>query len=287
MCDTIFWNFGGCVDDSVKSKPRHGQLRWKHGAKMGHHLDTLDEMAHSNSRKEAQERRKKKKGKKESKEVNSAPKNHKPSETDSFIDWDEEPEEDDEDEDETLLPDPAQVKIRMTKVVDSFVTKLKTIRGSEPTADIFDDIQVDAYGSHAPLNSVAQVVISSSTLAQATCYDPELAKNVGVAIRDKLELNPSVEEGGVVRIPLPRVSLEVRQQTAKALTKHTEKYRQRVRTIRRNVLKVVKQGEAGKLEGISKDDAFRAQKEIEDVTEKIMVKLNEAAEQKHKAIMAL
>jgi ribosome recycling factor len=114
-----------------------------------------------------------------------------------------------------------------------------------------------------------------------------LAKNVGVAIRDKLELNPSVEEGGVVRIPLPRVSLEVRQQTAKALTKHTEKYRQRVRTIRRNVLKVVKQGEAGKLEGISKDDAFRAQKEIEDVTEKIMVKLNEAAEQKHKAIMAL
>lgn len=152
---------------------------------------------------------------------------------------------------------------------------------------MFDGIAVEAYGTSTPLNSVAQVVISSSTLAQATCYDPDLANDVCSAIHDALELNPSVEDGGVVRIPLPRVSLEVREQTAKALAKRTERYRQGIRTIRRNVMKVIKQGEAGKLEGISKDDAFRSQKEIEATTEKVMEQLNAASESKQRSVMEI
>ena len=252
----------------------------KNEAKKGKHLENLKEFAHAESRKQSREKRKNKKAGKSKGKDDPPAAAAAPMELEN-----DDPEFEDYEDDETILPDPTQVQGRMTKVLDSFVESLKSIRGAEPTPEMFDKITVVAYGSNAPLNSVAQVVLTSSTLAQATCYDPDLAKNVSNAIRDQLQLNPSIEDGGVVKIPLPRVSLEVREQTSKALAKRTEKYRQRIRMIRRNVLKVVKQGEAGKLEGVSKDDAFRSQKEIEAVTDKVMTLLNEALEKKQRAIM--
>lgn len=262
------------------------QVRWKRNkaAKMGQHLETLDEMAHRKERQLAKERRKQKK-----------------QQATAVVDEDDEDgagleeEEDDEDDhdepdehvDENELPDIAVVKARMKAVVDKFQNSIKSIRGGQPTIEIFDGIQVKAYGELTPLNSVAQVVLTSSTLAQASCYDPSLAKEVSIAIRNTLELNPSVEEGGTVRIPLPRVSLEVREQAAKKLAKRTESYRQRIRKVRRNMMEPVKQGVAGKLEGISKDDAFRLQEEIESLTDTMIRELNAVADTKHKTIMTV
>jgi ribosome recycling factor len=142
---------------------------------------------------------------------------------------------------------------------------------------------------------VALVVLESPTLAVATCYDPALAKNVCNAIQEKLELNPSIVEdtagggggGATIRIPLPRVSMETRQKTALALKKRAETHRQQIRKQRRTALDIVKQGVAGKLEGISKDDAFRVQKEIETMTDQVIDKLNEITDQKHDSIMAV
>jgi ribosome recycling factor len=142
------------------------------------------------------------------------------------------------------------------------------------------------------------VVLESPTLAVATCYDPALAKNVCNAIQEKLELNPSIVQdsgsdgsssggGATIRIPLPRVSMETRQKTALALKKRAEAHRQKIRKHRRTALDIVKQGVAGKLEGISKDDAFRVQKEIETMTDEVIHKLNEITDQKHDSIMAV
>lgn len=275
------------------------QVRWKHAAKMGQHLERLDEMAHEPSRQEAQERRKKKKDKKAAKKdkknsgeleeenessnfVNAMNANA----TDNFDDFHHDDDEDeDNDEGEGVLPAPAVVKERMMKSVNRFVESLKAIRGAEATPELFDEVMVQAYGSSTPLKSVAQVVITSPTQASATCFDPAVAKDVSNALREKMGLNPSVEEGGVVRIPLPRVSLESRQKTATLLGKRTEASRQKIRNVRRQAMEKVKQGVAGKLEGVSKDEAFRVQKEIESVTEEAIQKLNDASSQKHDSIM--
>jgi ribosome recycling factor len=286
--------------DSPKAISRNiGAIRCKHAAKTGNHLETLDDMAHNKSREEAQERRTKKKDKKATKKN----KGKKDDDTHAAAVSDEQEHDDDDDkddmddahddddfndeEDEELLPNPVRVKQRMQKIVERFEESLKAIRGSEPTPELFDDVMVDAYGSMAPLKSVAQVVIVSATQATATCFDPATAKAVSTAIRDALSLNPSIEEGGVVKIPLPRVSMETRQKTAAALGKKTESFRQRIRKVRRKALDVVKQGVAGKLEGVSKDDAFRVQKEVEALTDQVIQSLNDSAEKKHESIMSV
>jgi ribosome recycling factor len=248
-------------------------------------------MAHDNSRQEAQVMRKKKKEKKaarKGKHTAEESPSSSPAATTTESEWDDHDEyheEDDHEQDVTVLPDSEETKKRMLKIVDSFISSLKNIRGAEPSPDLFDDIVVDAYGEDTPLKAVAQVVIVSSTQATATCFDPALAKGVMKAIRDKLSLNPSVEEGGMVKIPIPRVSMETRQELATVLTKRAEGYRQRIRKVRRIVLDVVKQGVAGKLEGISKDDAFRVKTEIESTTDQVIHTLNEAADKKHASIM--
>ena len=276
-----------------------GAIRCKHAAKTGNHLEALDDMAHNKSREEAQERRIKKKDKKATKKnkgkkedethAAAAVPDEQDNDDDDNDDMDDAHNDDDfnDEEDEELLPNPVRVKQRMQKIVDRFEESLKAIRGSEPTPELFDDVLVDAYGSMAPLKSVAQVVIVTATQATATCFDPATAKAVSTAIRDALSLNPSIEEGGVVKIPLPRVSMETRQKTAAALGKKTESFRQRIRKVRRKALDVVKQGVAGKIEGVSKDDAFRVQKEVEALTDQVIQSLNDSAEKKHESIMSV
>jgi ribosome recycling factor len=276
-----------------------GAIRCKHAAKTGNHLETLNDMAHDKSREEAQERRTKKKDKKATKKnkgkkdddthTAAAVSDEQEHDDDDNDDMDDAHDDDDfnDEEDEELLPNPVRVKQRMQKIVERFEESLKAIRGSEPTPELFDDVLVDAYGSMAPLKSVAQVVIVTATQATATCFDPATAKAVSTAIRDALSLNPSIEEGGVVKIPLPRVSMETRQKTAAALGKKTESFRQRIRKVRRKALDVVKQGVAGKLEGVSKDDAFRVQKEVEALTDQVIQSLNDSAEKKHESIMSV
>jgi ribosome recycling factor len=285
------------IDSPTAISRNIGAIRCKHAAKTGNHLETLDDMAHNKSREEAQERRTKKKDKKATKK-NKGKKEDDPHSAAAVSDEQEHDDDDNDEmddadddfndeEDEELLPNPVRVKQRMQKIVERFEESLRAIRGSEPTPELFDDVLVDAYGSMAPLKSVAQVVIVTATQATATCFDPATAKAVSTAIRDALSLNPSIEEGGVVKIPLPRVSMETRQKTAAALGKKTESFRQRIRKVRRKALDVVKQGVAGKLEGVSKDDAFRVQKEVEALTDQVIQSLNDSAEKKHESIMSV
>ena len=207
---------------------------------------------------------------------------------DDFLDLDDDLEEEEEETDaEPSLPDPIAIKEKMMKILGKFEESLKTIRGGEPTAEMFDDLMVNAYGSMTPLKAVGQVVIVSPTLAQITCFDPMVAKSVGKAVQLALELNPQVEEGGNVKVPLPRVSMDVRQQTAKQLKKKAESCRQRIRQVRRKAMDVVKKGKDGKIAGVSKDEAFQNGKEIEGVTESVMQSLQTLLDAKMDSIMAV
>jgi ribosome recycling factor len=255
--------------------------RYKHsGAKMGQHLERLDELAHEQSQKKAQERRQKKKARK-AETTSEAAAVEQPEE-----ELYQEEEEQLAEEEQNFLPDPKQTKLKMKQIVQRFIDSLKNMRGAEPTVALFDNVQVEAYGARTSLQSVAQVVLVSPTLATATCFDPSLAKAVRTAVAQQLNLNPSAEDG-VVNIPLPRISLESRQKIAMTLAKRAESYRQGIRQVRRKAMDVTKKGVAGKLEHVSKDDAFRVQQEVEAATEEAIHELNRAAEEKHNSIMAV
>lgn len=280
--------------------PQQQQHRYKnHAAKKGLHLQRLNEMAHTNERAVAEERRQKKKDKTAVRKHGKSPeasntKNNEPDVDDDGEHEDDIDDDEEEDNEDGALPDPSAVHRQMQRHVTSFVDYLTSVRSGTPTVALFDGITVaDAYGrgtGSVHLSALAQIVLSNnSTLAVATCFDPATAPAVLAAIRDKLELNPQSEEDGTgtIRIPLPRLSLEDRHEIAGSVQKRAEHYRQRIRQNRRKAMDIVKQGVAGKLEGVSKDDAFRIQQDIEDATEKVVQELNAVAEKKHKEIVTV
>ena len=102
-----------------------------------------------------------------------------------------------------------------------------------------------------------------------------------------MNLSPYVEEGGsgVVIIPIPRVSEETRKEIVKEIGRQAENGKQRVRKIRRSAMDIIKKGKDGKLEGISKDDAFRLGKDVDGVTEEVLGVLNQIVEKKQNSVM--
>jgi len=273
------------------------QQRWfSKNAKMAGKLESLREQAHRPRRAEAKEKREKKKEKKLARKqkkgegaavIEETDISSNLSENDDLIFEGDELNDDEDEDDTSLLPDPSQLKKAMTKTIDRLTAHFKSIRGAEPTPELFDDIIVNAYGEKTPLAGVAQVVIQSPTLANVTCFDPSLVSNVRKALMEKLDLNPELEEEGSLRVPLPRISMEVREKTVKQLRKQAEATRTRIRNLRKKPMKQIKAGKEGKLEGVSKDDAFRVLKEIDVVTEDVMKLVTSVLEEKEQSVMAV
>lgn len=129
---------------------------------------------------------------------------------------------------------------------------------------------------------MAHVFIVGPNRATLTCYDPGTAN----VVRDAgLNFNRAAEEGGVITIPW--VSMETWDRLAKQISKAAESGRQRVRRIRRAAQDMVKKGKDGKLSGVGEDDAFRAGKDIDAVTDEAIAALNGVAEKKQENIMAV
>jgi len=252
--------------------------------RMGQRLQKLDELAHRGEHLKAKEKRKNKK---------ESGKGRQEVDLDELvIDAEDENEtifdvEEDNNSNEASLPSVDDVKSRMIKAIDSMEYSFRSIRGDETTPDLFDSVKVKVYGTISPLSAVAQVVITSPTQATLTCFDPATAPSVRDGVRDMegMNFNPILDEN-VVIVPIPRMSKERRQALVKQLGKTAENIKQRIRGIRRGAQNLVKKGKDGKLgPGISKDDAFRIGKEIDDVTEECIKNIIEIVETKQHSII--
>lgn len=206
---------------------------------------------------------------------------------DDNSDYDEfEPANDDTtDDDAPSLPDAKALKDSMQKVLTRLESSFKSIRDGQASPELFDNILVEAYGDKVPLQSVAQTVMTSATLATIACFDPSVAKDVKTAVTNALNLNPQIEDKGMLTVKLPKMSAEVRQSVVKELKQHAESSRQRIRNLRRKAMAQVKKGKDGQLEGISKDEAFRSSKEVEAVTDEMLQKLNAILDAKEQSVL--
>lgn len=187
-----------------------------------------------------------------------------------------------EEDEEVDLPSQDDVKDEMMIAVQSMLTSFKSIRGGEPSAELFENIMVDAYGTRTPLTGLAQVVVASSNRVVMSPYDPSVASNVRDAVRDAgMSFNPQIEEGEVI-VPIPKVSKETRAMLSKQIGKMAEEHRQRVRNIRRSYQDYIKKCKEA---GFSKDETFRCSKEVDSITEDVLQVLNDEVEKKKEDIM--
>lgn len=181
--------------------------------------------------------------------------------------------------------DLADVKRRMQASLSVLKTELGGLRTGRASPSLVEPIQVDAYGSHMPMNQVATVSVPEPRLISIQVWDNSLVKSVEKAIRDSnLGLNPSTE-GTTVRVRIPELNQERRQELVKVAHKYAEAARVAVRHVRRDGLdhlkKLQKDGH------VSEDEIKRHETDVQKATDQAIADVDQSLGQKEKEIMSV
>lgn len=147
---------------------------------------------------------------------------------------------------------------------------------------MLDPIHVDAYGASMPLNQVATVSIPEPRTINVQVWDRGLVNAVDKAIRESsLGLNPAVE-GQLLRIPIPELNAERRQELVKVAHKYAEQARVAVRHVRRDGIDSLKKAEKDK--SISEDESRNLADEIQKLTDNAVGEIDSVLAVKEKEI---
>lgn len=175
------------------------------------------------------------------------------------------------------------LKTRMDKAVDDFRKAMAATRTGRASVHMLDSVTVDYYGSQMPLNQIAQVHASETQLLTVQPFDPTSLPAIEKAIRTaELGLNP-MNDGKIIRVPVPPLTEERRKDMVKHLNKVLEEHRTAVRNIRRDGNDAIKK--AMKDKKITEDDEKRAMEEIQKLTDDEIRKMEEMNKAKEKELM--
>jgi ribosome recycling factor len=177
------------------------------------------------------------------------------------------------------------LKIRMDKAVEDFRKAMAATRTGRANVHMLDSVSVDYYGSQMPLNQIAQVHAPEAQLITIQPFDPTSLPAIEKAIRTAdLGLNP-MNDGKIVRAPVPALTEERRKDMVKHLHKILEEHRTAVRNIRRDGNDAIKK--AMKDKKITEDDEKRAMDEIQKLTDDEIKKMEEMSKGKEKEVMEI
>jgi ribosome recycling factor len=179
----------------------------------------------------------------------------------------------------------AQLRTRMEKAVEDFRRELSATRTGRATVNMLDTVKVPYYGSDMPLNQVATVHAPEPQLITVQPYDPGTMGEIEKAVRSAgLGLNP-MNDGKIIRIPVPPLTEERRKEMVKHLHKVLEEHRTAVRNIRRDGNEAIKK--AMKDKKISEDEERRSLDEIQKLTDDEIKKMEEMSKAKEKEVMEI
>lgn len=178
-----------------------------------------------------------------------------------------------------------QSKLRMEKALTDFQREVATIRTGRASVSILDSIRVDYYGTPTPINQVATLGAPDPQLLTVQPWDPTSLPNLEKAIQASgLGLNP-VNDGKILRVPIPALNEERRKELVKHLHKVLESHRLSLRNIRRDSNEACKK--LLKEKKISEDDERRAHEDIQKLTDREMEKLEQTSKKKEKEILEI
>ncbi len=173
---------------------------------------------------------------------------------------------------------------RMDGAMETLKKEFAGLRTGRASPALLEPIRVEAYGSNQPLNQVANISIAGPGLLSVQVWDKSVVKAAEVAIRDSgLGLNP-MTEGQVIRVPLPPLTQERRNELAKTAAKYTEAARVAVRGVRRDGMETVKAWEKDKKAEASQDDVKRWSDEVQKMTDAQIKQIDAALAEKEKDI---
>lgn len=174
---------------------------------------------------------------------------------------------------------------KMKVSVEHFRKDLSKLRTGRANIGIFEDIKIDYYGSLTPINQVATLAVPDPTLISIQPWDTNFLDAIDKAIRAAdLGFNP-INDGKILKIPIPPLDEERRQEIAKHIRKIMEDEKTALRIMRRESKEMIELLEKEK--EITEDDKFWGYDKLQEITDQNVKKIEEMAAAKEKEILEL
>ena len=182
--------------------------------------------------------------------------------------------------DDALLKD---IQRRMDGALEALRKEFGGLRTGRASAGLLEPVMVSAYGNLMPLNQLANINVPESRMITVSVWDRGMVKAVDKAIRAAgLGLNPQTE-GQTIRVPLPDLNEERRRELTKVASKYAEAARVSVRNVRRDGIETLRKQE--KDGDISQDEQKKLEREIQQLTDEHIKRVDETLAQKDKEIL--
>ncbi len=172
---------------------------------------------------------------------------------------------------------------RMNKAVETLESEYKRLRTGRASISLVDGIKVDYYGSPTPLSQLATLTIPDSRTIMIQPWDTSVVGEIEKAIlKSELGLTP-MNDGKAIRISIPPLTSERRRDLVKVVKKKAEESKVALRNIRRDINEKIK--DLKKDKKVSEDEQFRAQDEIQKITDDYVKKVDVVYGSKEKEIL--
>lgn len=179
--------------------------------------------------------------------------------------------------------DIGQTKEKMEKSIEVLRKEFSGLRTGRASVGLVEPIQVEAYGSKVPISQVSNISVPEPRLLTVQVWDNSLVLAVENAIRSSnLGLNP-MTEGNLIRLPIPDLTEDRRKEIVKVASKYAEDTKISIRNIRRDAMDTIKSLEKDK--EISQDLMFEFSENVQTLTDKIILKIDEIYSEKEKDIL--
>lgn len=176
-------------------------------------------------------------------------------------------------------------RTRMNKSLENLRHELAKIRTGRAHPSLLEHVHVDYYGSEVPIGQAASVTVEDARTLSVTPWDKAMVSVIEKAIlTSDLGLNPNTA-GQVIRIPLPPLTEERRRDLGKVVHTEGENAKIAIRNIRRDANHHIK--ELLKDKEISEDEERKSEKEIQDVTDLAVSKVDEIVAEKEKELLEI
>ena len=174
---------------------------------------------------------------------------------------------------------------KMEKTLDVLADNFGAVRAGRANAKVLDRISVEYYGQETPLNGVATISSPDARTLVIQPWDGSLLKEIQKAIQTSdLGINPQ-NDGRVIRLVFPQLTEERRKELTKQVKKYAEEAKVAMRNIRRDGMDYVKK--LKKNSEITEDEQKKAEKDLQDMLDKNIKKVDEATSAKEKELMAI
>jgi len=176
---------------------------------------------------------------------------------------------------------------KMSKALDTLKREFAAIRTGRASLGILDSITVDYYGTPTPLNQVSNLSVPDPKVITIQPWEPKMLGEIEKAIlKSDVGLTPS-NDGKTIRLTMPPLTEERRQQIVKHAKKLAEDSRVAVRNIRRDINDDLKKKGKDKDAHVSEDEIKKLQDEIQKITDGFIKKVDELLAHKEKEIMTI